>query len=550
MLIPKDPRDIPTETAKVARAAFPNGNKYMRLRDELGPIYNDDQFSSLFVWRGRPAESPGFMAQVTIMQFAEGLTDRQAAEAVRGRIDWKYALGLELTDTGFAHSALSDFRSRLVSGDAVDDLLNIMLDLLKERGWVKSKGKQRTDSTHVVAAMRDLSRLESNGETMRQVLNDLASVAPDWLVDVVDPEWYGFYGPRFEEYRLPQEQKEREAMHLKIGQNGMYLLEMIYEPSAPEWLSQLPSVQLLRQIWIQQFYIDREGQLYIRMGKRINQPPNHLLIVSPYDPEARMRIKRGMKWSGYSAHFTESCDENLPLILTNVITTPATTSDKKVTPQVHRDLEKKGLLPSEHFVDTAYNDADLIVESREKEIEMVAPVQLNTTWQAKDENAYDISHFTIDWEKKKLTCPKGWDSINWMETKSRYGQNLIAAYFSLTCCMACDARVLCTRSKNSPRQISFHQKAQFLALEAARKYQKTEAFKKRYHQRAGIEGAISQAVRAFDFRRSRYIGRAKNHLQNVATAAAMNLTRLAAWLDDVPRAKTRQSRFAALAPMA
>jgi len=548
MLISREPNDIPAETVQVARAAFPNGNKYMKLRDELGPIYKDEQFSSLFVRRGRPAESPGFMAQVTIMQFAEGLTDRQAAEAVRSRIDWKYALGLELTDIGFAHSALSDFRNRLVCGDAIDNLLNIMLNLLKEKGWVKSKGKQRTDSTHILAAIRSLGRLEAIGETMRQALNDLAVLAPDWLVSKVDSDWYGFYGARFEEYRLPKNKNERDAMKLKIGEDGMRLLASIYEESTPEWLSHLPSAQILRQVWVQQFHTDNFGQLHIRTSKNFKFPPNRLLITSPYDPEARFRVKRGMKWNGYAAHFTESCDQDQPLILTNVITTPATTSDKNVTPQVHKDLERKGLLPSEHYVDTAYNDADLIVESQAIDVEMVGPVKVNSTWQAKEEGGIDTNKFEIDWENKKMICPNGSESINWKPYISRFGQQLLTAHFSRTDCRKCELRPLCTRAKGAPRKVVFHQKAKFLALEKARQYQKTDEFRERYKKRAGIEGAISQAVRAFGFRRSRYIGLTKNHLQNVATAAAMNLTRLAAWLDDVPRATTRQSRFAALAP--
>jgi transposase len=104
---------VPEETARIARAAFPQGNIYIRLRDELGPIYEDEAFTNLFAIRGRPAEAPWRLALVTVMQFAENLSDRQAADAVRSRIDWKYALSLELTDPGFDHTVLCEFRGRL-----------------------------------------------------------------------------------------------------------------------------------------------------------------------------------------------------------------------------------------------------------------------------------------------------------------------------------------------------------------------------------------------------------------------------------------------------
>ncbi|HMB07718.1 MAG TPA: transposase, partial [Isosphaeraceae bacterium] len=171
---------VPEETARVAHAAFPKGNTYLRLRDELGPLYEDCDFAALFPRRRQPGLPPGLLAMVTLMQFLENLSDRQAADAVRARIDWKYALGLELTDPGFDFSVLSEFRARLVAGAAEQLLLDKMLECLRARGLVKARGQQRTDSTHVLAAIRVLNRLELVGETLRATLNQLATVAPEW----------------------------------------------------------------------------------------------------------------------------------------------------------------------------------------------------------------------------------------------------------------------------------------------------------------------------------------------------------------------------------
>ena len=148
---------IPEETARVAHAIYPKGNVFMRMRDELGTIYQDEAFAHLFSHTGQPAEAPWRLALVTIMQFTEGLSDRQAAFAVSSRIDFKYALGLELTDPGFDHTVLSEFRERLVAGNSEQVLLDTMLTLFQERGWLKARGKQRTDSAHVLAKIRALN---------------------------------------------------------------------------------------------------------------------------------------------------------------------------------------------------------------------------------------------------------------------------------------------------------------------------------------------------------------------------------------------------------
>src|SRR5215813_12090451 len=178
-LKPVDLTSIPEETARVAKAAFPNGNIYFKLRGELGALYHDETFSHLFPSAGCPAESPGRLAMITVFQFAEGLSDRAAADAVRGRIDWKYALGLELTDPGFDATVLCEFRKRLLEGGAEHLLFDALLTLFKERGLLKSGERQRTDSTHVLAKVRAVNRLMCVGKAMRFALNSLAVVDGD-----------------------------------------------------------------------------------------------------------------------------------------------------------------------------------------------------------------------------------------------------------------------------------------------------------------------------------------------------------------------------------
>ncbi|HEY9658273.1 MAG TPA: transposase [Allocoleopsis sp.] len=162
---------VPQETARIAKLVFPKGNRYPTLRDQVGTFFFDSDFSDLFSAQGQTAISPCQLALICVMQSLEDLTDRQAVEAVRSRIDWKYLLGLELTDSGFDYSALCEFRMRLIEGQAEQRLLNLFLEECNRQGWIKQRGKQRTDSTHVLASTRTLNRLGWVGETLRVAKN-------------------------------------------------------------------------------------------------------------------------------------------------------------------------------------------------------------------------------------------------------------------------------------------------------------------------------------------------------------------------------------------
>lgn len=199
--------EFPPETVRVARAAFPKGTVVTRLRDEFSELYRDEDFRRFHPKRGQPAFAPWRLALVTVLQFLEQLSDRQAAEAVRSRIDRKYALGLELTDPGFHFSILAEFRARLVDGQAKHLLLDTMLERFQQRGLLKARGKQRTDSTYVLAAVRDLHLLELVAETLRATLDDLAAVVPEWLRGIAQPVWFERYAHRVEDYRLPKSQE-------------------------------------------------------------------------------------------------------------------------------------------------------------------------------------------------------------------------------------------------------------------------------------------------------------------------------------------------------
>jgi transposase len=244
---------VPEETACVARTAFPHGTLSLMRRNELGTRFTNDDFAALFPTRGQPAEAPWRLALVTIMPDVEEVSDRQAAEAMRGRIDWTYALSLELTDPGFDHTVLSEFRTRLVMGQAEQLLLETLLSQLRAQGLLKARGRQRTDSAHVLAAIRMLNRLELVGETLRHALNSLAVVALDWLRVHVPPEWFDRYGTRVENYHLPNTTAAREALAATIGADGRRLLQAVEAATDLPWLQKVPAVKTLRHVWAEQY---------------------------------------------------------------------------------------------------------------------------------------------------------------------------------------------------------------------------------------------------------------------------------------------------------
>ena len=242
-LTPSPIEPVPEETARVARAIFPKGNRYLLLRDTLGTLFTDPLFADLFPPRGQPALAPWRLALITLVQYIEGLPDRQAAEAVRTRIDLKYALGLSLTDPGFDFSVLSEFRARLVEHSAEERLLDVLLEACQRNGWLAAGGRQRTDSTHVFARVRRLNRIDLVGETLRATLNALAVAAPDWLQQHSLPDWWERYALPFDVTRLAKSEAQMEAAALTVGQDGVALLGAIEAEPQAVWLREIPVVQ-------------------------------------------------------------------------------------------------------------------------------------------------------------------------------------------------------------------------------------------------------------------------------------------------------------------
>ena len=521
---------MPAGTVAVARAAFPKGSRCLDLRDALGPIFDDGRFVGLFAACGRPAECPWRLAVVTLLRFAEDLSDRRAADAVRGRIDWKYLLGLDLADPGFDASVLSEFRTRLVAGGAEALLFDTLLDLARERGLLSKQGRQRTDSTHVLGAVRarplrlrrrDPARGAQCARSRRPRL-------------AARPRRPGLDRPlRPAGGRPPR--AARRAFAERVGQDGHALLAAVMVSDAPSWLREVPAVEVLRRVWVQAFTLDEGNGTASRADRSVGRwwsqaegfPPSLLMAASPYDPGVHYAKKRTTTaWIGYKVHLAEACNDGRPPLITHVVTTPAPVRDRAALAPIHAALEEKGLLPGHHPARAGHLDADqLIASARDHSVALIGPAPRDNQWQGRTSGAFMLEDFALDWDRRVATCPEGRESLSWSDERD-LGRTTMRIRFSTTDCKACPSKPRCTRGARrilTPRPREEHE-----ALVAARARETEPAFVADRRRRAGIEGTLSRGLRAMGLRRARHIGLAKTRLQHLVTAAAINLMRLAA----------------------
>ena len=524
---PRIGAEVPELTARVARASNPGGTTAMWVRDRLDGLWRDEDFQAWYPRDGRPSLSPAQLATVSVLQFLLDLSDRGAAEAVRCRIDFKYALGLDLDDPGFHHSVLGDFRDRLLEEERADQLLDLALARLKKAGLVRERTTQRTDSTHVLAAVRDLTRLELVTEAVRAALEELARTADHALEGLVDDNWGRRYGRPVRLGKNPTRPKTRIN---EAGADACRLIEHL-AASYPDLLHG-PQVEALRQVMVQNYYRDASGRLRWRDDDSDSGlPPSALRIVSPYDLAARY-ARRGQvtRWTGYLAHVTETCSDDGPNVITDVATMPATSADTLALAGIHARLEHRGLLPAEHLADGGYTSlVHMERAGREHQVTLTGPLPGNPTRQHRAREGYARDDFRIDYDRQEVTCPQGQVSKGWhgpYPTSSPDAAPLIVARFTKGQCQPCPARAACTTSGEGKRTVGFPPRELYALQVRNRADQQDPAWHKRYAVRSAIEGTVCEFAHGHGMRHCRYRGQPKAHLQHVLTAIAVNIERL------------------------
>lgn len=532
---------VPENTAKLAKALTKRKkNAYVAIADRFGLFLKTEEFAELYAKTGKYAFCPVRLALTVLIQFAEDLSDREVVDAIINRIDLKYFLRLPLEFDGFDHTILSEFRDRLIEGSAEELLFSRILEIAKAEGLLK-KEKQRTDSTHVLSAARNMTRVENILETMRMACNMCAKEAPKFtlrvskkfiVIEAYQTRGFGFY--------MPRKDADRIKLAETIAKDAKTLLKAIDDDEEMHFLNKTESIKLLRRVLAEQF--DDTGNTP-KFRKQEDLAPSAHLIGSPHDPDARYSTKRKKTHLGFKLHFTETCEKGFPNLITDVQLTKSTTSDSEMLQVIQRSLRKRELCPAEHIVDAGYTKVEQMRKSFERfEIKTVGPLRGGNSRQSEEGKGFDSSNFVVDWKKEVVICPTGERSESWRLRKSR---KVIEVKFPASSCQSCNFKSSCTSSL-SGRKMELKTQKDFEFMEKHRHWEKTEDFKERYRIRAGVEGTISQAVKTAGMRRAKYFGLAKVRMQALWTAAAINVLRLADHVMLKVSAKTRIPEFGKL----
>jgi len=508
-------REIPEDTASIGRAILKSENTYRQIGERFDELFpTETLFASMYETTGRGAISPLLLALVTVFQMLERLPDRVAAEYVIGRLDWKYALHLPLTYTGFHFTDLYHFRERLLEHGKERWVFDQFLTQLKTLGLIKPRGQMRTDSTHLLAIVQRLSQLELITETLRVALRAVSTLAAAWVEQAIPPAFRDTYAERQSEFGLKDTQVQPRLV--QAGKDGFWFLAQV-EQSAPSAARQLPEVETLRTVLEQQFP-SGEGQ-----PPTPKRPTGRDIVESPHEPEARYGIKRGKGWLGYKTQVTETCDAEQPHFVVDVEVTSALANDSPELPNIQTRLQERDLLPSEQYVDQGYMSGDHMVASANLGINLMGKLLDDTQGPA----GFRQADFQINEATQQALCPAEQTSTVWGERRTPPERPpAIQIRFDGSACQVCAFFGKCTTSVHG-RSLTLHPYRAI--LQARRAEMQSESFREKLHVRSGIEGTVSELVRRHGFRCGRYRGQSKLRLQAYFTAMAVDLKRLTSW---------------------
>lgn len=508
-------KEIPEDTRQIGQRLFRESNVYRQIGERLGELFpGDEEFAQMYDPEGRGAEPPLLMAMVTVFQMLERVPDRMAAELVVSRMDWKYALHLPLGYAGFHFTDLLAFRNRLIEHGQERLLFDNFLTKLQDLGLIKRRGKIRTDSTHVLGVVERLGRMELVCESVRVAVLAVQESDPAWSEKQLPGAFLESYASRQDEYGLSEAQVQAKLM--RAGKDGFWLLHML-EQNGSEQLQRLAEVEILRQVLAQQF---PDGPDSPPPSQR---PAGKQVIESPHEPEARFGKKRDMKWKGYKAQVTETCDDQLPHVIVDLEPDGAADHDSQALPAIQQRMAERGIRPVEQYVDQGYISGEHIFNSQQAGITLMGKALADTHPQ----RPFHQEHFHIDEAAQQAICPAGQASISWKATQqANWPASRVVIRFSGTVCRDCEFFNRCTVNPKG-RSLELHPFREVLAQRRMEAQQ--EDFRQKLHIRAGIEATISELTRQYGLRYCRYRGKVKLGLQAYFTAIAANLKRLARW---------------------
>lgn len=577
MLKPTPLGEIPEETQRIGEQLLPVENLMRRIGDEYAELVKDEDFAIMYSNTGQPALSPTRLVFVCLLQAMEHLSDRATVAMVRTRIDWKYALHLPLNYSGFDASVLSEFRDRLVANKAEKLIFDKVLEKMKVEGLLKGRGLQRTDSLSIVGAVRELNRLELVMETMRLALEEVAQKDKPWFLRNIEKIWLERYGEWTQAERVvketgPKAKTETQRLLLQTGQDGFEFLSAIDKEETPSEIGLLGKVQILRQVWKEQYQLttqrtvietvpqcttsddnkisvidDNKDKEIVKTDIELSTPESRKeqgivnMIDSPHDPQVRYSQKRGVETTGYKLQLTEVASESEPAIITDIDVVSALSYDGATIADIHQRLLERDLLPQTHLVDMAYVNGQTIVESENRSVELLGPIQLDTSLVARNDEGFSSEHFQIDFDNKQAFCPNGQPAQKWVETTGKNARPVIQLQWRKEICALCPMRSKCTQGENRGRTMKLSRHHSIIAQR--RKEQFTPEFYARYRRRAGVEATLGHLVCYHGARQTPYCGLDKTRYYFLFLATAVNLIRAVAWQSGLRPKRNRVSKL-------
>lgn len=509
------PTRIPDDTQAVGEAVVKADNLYRFVGDHIHEIVDESAMQAWYSHEGRPGVNPLLLLLVTLFQFVEKLPDRQAAEMAVTRLDWKYALRQGLTWLGFNYSDLCYFRQRLLAVGAEQMMFEHLLTYLREEGYIKRSGKQRSDATHVLGQVAWLSRLELMWETLRLAVEAVLSHNARWGLDHLPPSFVESHSQRRYDYRLSAEQVKTEMQ--RVGEEAQWLLKQVPSLASDGW-QELEAMQVLQRVVQEQFEVASNGQVQAR----VNADCTGDVLVSPHETEVRYGSKGEREWQGYKLQVTETLGtSHQPGFITDVTVTSPLESDQQALAGIQQRLSQRQVTPQRQYVDRGYMSGLNLLESQQRGIDLRGFPLADTSHHPP---AFQVSAFRVDIQQQRAVCPAGRVSQHWKTyDPPRKGVGYEVRFGSQ--CRSCPFfhAQACT---TQPRGRTLYLNPQHERLQARRREAQTPAFQREMRQRQGIEATLSEAVRGHGARRARYRGRAKVSLQMHFTASGVNLKRL------------------------
>lgn len=516
--------DIPEEIRLWGEYHLELDNPYRIIGDLMFDFIPEAELTCMYSNLGRPSINPIILSLVTIFQYLEDIPDRTAALLVKTRLDWKYALHLPLDDAGFHYSDLCNFRQRLLAHGKDSLIFDQLLKKISSLGFLHKRGYQRTDSTHVLAVVRHLSRLENLSEGLRVALQAIEKADAVFYQHKLPSLYKEHWSKPLSDYQMTDDERKKELE--RLGKDIHWLLDFL-STNRQSFLS-LPEVEVLDTLFSQHFTIHNKKEVVIKQKATTGKEK----IQTPHDPEARYSTKRDKSWTGYKVHVTETANEKGEVnFVTDITTTNACERDSETLQQIQQNLEERSLKPEQQFVDKGYTTGDNLADSVENDISLMGEVsELN------NDGLFTADEFTIDYQAKTATCPAGCTSCSWRHFESGKHEGEIEISFGQQC-QDCSLKEKCTQSKDG-RKLRLHRHYQL--LKARRQECRADDFKRAMKRRPPVEGTISEMVRAHGLRKSRYRGLVKTQLQNLMKGAALNIKRLVKRLSLSENSKKRQ----------